>query len=206
MPGKCSICTHENVAQMESLADSGESIKTISEQFRVSRFSLSRHINHHRNLPPGVESAGDDLKAKSDLLWERSNLAWRLAERDEDVRGLVQSVQTSLRSLELAHKQAERKAEAALTSEDDRRVDIADLDGMVSLLTATYEDPADQARLELALAEGRRLNRPDFYEIFLMVNERQGFGPALREFAATWKLAQKGDADATVQAEAVRAD
>jgi hypothetical protein len=201
MPGKCSICTHKNVAQRKSLADSGESIKAIAEQFQVSRFSLSRHINHHRNpAAPVAGSAGtDDLQSRSDLLWKRSNQIWELASADADLRSAISSVQTGLRSLELQAKQKERDQEIAAEENDDDRVSIGDLDSVIQLFDAVPPDPVNQVKLKIALDKARAANRMDGVAIFFKMLEDSAFAADLTDFATTWK--QKEKVDEPVQAQ-----
>lgn len=191
MPGKCSICTHENVTQMESLADSGESIKAIAEQFNVSRFSLSRHINHHRNSSPAAGSASTDLE-----IWlSRANDEYLLARADADSRAAIQALIAGLRAVEAREKQAERDHEAVEEDKsEDSCVSIGSLDEIVSMLTEVPDDPVDRAKLKEALARARALNRPDAVAIFFKMTECNEFAEDLATYAATWQPPTKGEA------------
>jgi|SRR5580658_5129510 hypothetical protein len=174
----CSICSHPNVQEIDSLLDSGTFQKTISEQFNISKFALSRH---------GRELCRADSLDLEESTWAaRLEKTYQQAVVDQDVRGQQQVATTALRHVR-ARKAEKAKATAAKQDESqDNRISIGDLDGLVALLTEIPPDPVDQAKLRIALDKARALNRPDMVAIFYQAHENPRFAAALSDFAATW--------------------
>ena len=135
MATRCQICLSKHLTEISDLLDSNTmTLKEISTQFGCSYPSLVRHAARHRGpAVPEAEGAGgttgDDLQSRSDLLWSRSNEVWARSTVDADLRSQISSIQTGLRSLELASRQAEREAERVAGDEsNDGRVILQELD------------------------------------------------------------------------------
>jgi hypothetical protein len=169
---RCSICKNTaNLAAIDSLLDSGTPQKEVAATFNVSRFAISRHVNHQRNSSPAAGSPGSagDLQSKSALLWERSNEIWNLGAADADLRSQISSIQTGLRSLELQAKQRERDQEAKEEAgqgliDAQGRLDIGALSEISEWWEKNLDDQqkksierAAQLESELRVSDGSRL-------------------------------------------------
>ena len=185
----CDLRSRERFPDGQLGENSGESIKAISEMFKVSRYSLSRHLNHHRNPAVSVGSAGGDIST-----WlSRANDEYLLARADADSRGAIQALIAGLRACEAKAKQAERQAEAAEEEEsDDGRVSIGSLDDVMEMFNRVPDDPVDREKLTLALAKARELNRVDGMTIFYRMLENGEFASDLVTFATNWNPMEKG--------------
>ena len=137
----------EQAAIDQAILANHETLISLAARFNVSVYSLSRRKKALATVPAvenGIET-DNDLQCRSDLLWERSNLIWEQSLIDADTKAALGSLQAGLRSLELAHKRAERRAEA-VPEAGDLGISIAAIDKILR--------EADAARTpEVALCE-----------------------------------------------------
>jgi hypothetical protein len=205
MPSRCSICSRTaDLAAISDLVDAQVPLKEIASQFHCSYSALVRHCARHRNpAAPEAGSAGTDI-----AIWlSRAEDQYKAAVFDNDQRGAIQALVAGLRACEAKAKQAERDQEVAEEAgEDDGRISIQDLDGVVELLTQTPDVPADQAKIKIALDKARILCKPDMVAVFYRAYENFAFASDLMTWAASWQPAQKGDSDAVIQTETARAN
>lgn len=193
MATKCSICRDvANMAAIDSLLDSGVSQKEVSKQFGISKFSLSRHVNHHRNQVEPASETHNDIQ-----LWlSRCDDQYQAACFDNDSRAAIQSLAQGLRACEAKAKAAERRAEAKLEAGgDDSRISIGSLDQVMELFDQVPATPTDAAKLEEALRRARALNRVDAMQMFFRMIEDSAFAEDLVTFATSWTPAKKGESD-----------
>lgn len=190
MATKCSICRDvANMAAIDSLMDSGVSQKEVSKQFGISKFSLSRHVNHHRNQVEPASETHNDIQ-----LWlSRCDDQYQAACFDNDSRAAIQSLAQGLRACEAKAKAAERRAEAKLEAgEDDSRISIGSLDQVMELFDQVPATPTDAAKLEEALRRCRALNGVDGVQIFYRMMEDNRFCSDLVSYATNWTPKEKG--------------
>jgi hypothetical protein len=186
MPVKCTICASPDRAAIDSLLDSGEFKKTISQQFSVSVHALSRHS---RRL---CQQSTDSIDPDEQIWLERLERAHAQAVQDGDVRGMQQTTSAALREIRARKTARAKAAEAAPNAEDDGKISIGSLDELVAVLTQENPSPVDRPKIAEALRRSRELSRPDFVTIFLKAWENQQFAEDLASWAATWEPAQKG--------------
>ena len=106
------ISTHPEQAAIDAaILANHETLQALAAKFNVSAYSLSRR-KKALAATTAIED-GDDLQSRSDLLWERSNSVWETSVLDADTKNQIASIQAGLRSLELAHRQAQKAAETA---------------------------------------------------------------------------------------------
>src|SRR5580658_6049239 len=112
----CTICTHANCTEIDSLLDSGNQQKQVALQFGVSAHALSRHVRHGKNVAP------DSLDADEQLWLDRLVSAHQQAVRDGDIRGQQQIAATGLRvarQRKVEAEKAKKTAQAATVAESD---------------------------------------------------------------------------------------
>jgi hypothetical protein len=191
----CSICQHPNLAAIDSLLDSGEFQKDISQRFNISKFALSRHA---RRL---CQQSTDSIDPDEQIWLERLERAHAQAVTDGDVRGQQQTTSAALREIR-ARKAAKAKAAKATSdadSGDSGKIGIGDLDAMVVVLSQENPTPVDRVKIAEVLRRSRELSRPDFVTIFLKAWENARFAEDLATFAATWEPpVEKGNDDAVI--------
>ncbi len=180
MPNKCSICSHPNCAEIDSLLDGHAFKKDIAKQFPgVSVHALSRH---GRGL-----CRADSLDVEETKWAARLEKTFQQAVTDADVRGQQQVASTALRHVRERKAAKAKAAKAASDADSEGKISIGDLDSMVALLTQTEPDPVDAPKIKAALNRARALNRPDMESIFLRAWENPAFASDLCTYAATWQ-------------------
>jgi hypothetical protein len=180
----CTICTHANCTEIDSLLDSGNQQKQVALQFGVSAHALSRHVRHGKNVAP------DSLDVDEQLWLDRLSAAHRQAVRDGDIRGQQQIAATGLRAArqrKVEAEKAKKAAKAATVAESDDRVSIGSLDEMVAILTAENPTPVDRPKIKQALDRARALSRLDAENIFNTMWVDNAFAQDLTDFASAWR-------------------
>ena len=196
------IATHpEQVAIDAAILANHESLASLAVRFNVSVHGLSRRKKALATAPATEASDRDDLQARSDLLWERSNQVWEASLVDADTKNQIASIQAGLRSLELAHKRAEKTADAASEAKNDGDFTLEEIDAMVKRFEKMQQEQGREKALEAA-ENSRRLDLPNCMGIFFACAE----DPKLRELIAVtardYQNARdgwKGTVDATIQ-------
>jgi hypothetical protein len=203
----CTICTHANCTEIDSLLDSGNQQKQVALQFGVSAHALSRHVRHGKNVAP------DSLDVDEQLWLDRLDKAHRQAVRDGDIRGQQQIAATGLRVARQRKVEAEKAkaAKAATVAESDaNKVSIGDLDSLVEVFSdpSTVPDPVDRSKVEFVLRKARGLLRPDAEAVFQKMWSDKDFCEALIDYARDWQPKPKEEAIEPVQPQetAVRAN
>ena len=104
MPRTCTICTHEQRAEIDQALVAGEALRDIARRCRVSKDAISRHKTH---LPAHVAKAAkaqsvaqaDSLLASVQRLRERLESALEKAEAARDVAALAREARETARLL-----------------------------------------------------------------------------------------------------------
>jgi hypothetical protein len=200
MPARvCSICQHPNVQQIDSLLDSGTFQKTISEQFHISKFALSRHA---RRLCQST-----DLEPDEKIWLDRLERAHAQAVIDQDVRGMQQTATAGLREIRARKAAKAKAAEVAPDAEDEDKISVGSLDDVMEMFNRVPSSPVDDSKLRGALAKARSLCCPDAVQILHRMLECPEFGRDLVHFAAVWQPAQKEEsANESIPETTVRAN
>jgi hypothetical protein len=200
----CTICTHANCTEIDSLLDSGNQQKQVALQFGVSAHALSRHVRHGKNVAP------DSLDADEQLWLDRLVAAHKQAVRDGDIRGQQQIAATGLRvarQRKVEAEKAKKTAQAATVAESSDRVSIGSLDEMVAILTAENPSPVDRPKIKQALDRARALSRLDAESIFNKMWEDNAFAQDLTDYASAWRSKPKEELNEPIPQEtAVRAN
>jgi hypothetical protein len=112
---KCSICAHPEALAISSALGAGLHQKKVAEQFNISKFALSRHVNRCLTPPAANgESAGDQL----DRWLRRADEIFIKASVDGNLAAQVSSLSTAIRALQAAQKAEEKNAEQPETVTD----------------------------------------------------------------------------------------
>jgi hypothetical protein len=170
---KCSICSGENVGQINALLASGIKLKDIAAQVPgLSPYALSRHKrNCLQVVPPATNGTGDALEAQIDIWLRRSEELYLAGGASLDLRAQAQSISNAFRALEFARKNQERIEEKAVrdlppsannwTEEESGKM-IAFLDSIIREFGRT---PDASPRLRLMGMESELEKRNDGYEV-----------------------------------------
>jgi hypothetical protein len=128
---KCSICTHPNLAEIDSLLDAGTNQKDAAAQFGVSRFALSRHVRHSAPAPMPEPGTSEPLETQAARWMERADAIYQASTANGDVRGQVQALTGAFRGLELQHRAELKVAESTPPAGDGTPVTIEEIDRIV---------------------------------------------------------------------------
>jgi hypothetical protein len=188
MPNKCSICSHPNCAEIDSLLDGHAFKKDIAKQFPgVSVHALSRH---GRGL-----CRADSLDVEETKWAARLEKTFQQAVTDADVRGQQQVASTALRHVRERKAAKAKAAKAKAEEESDGRISIGDLDSLVEVITnpALLPDPVDRQKLARVVERAHGLMRPDAEAVFLKMWENQQFCNDLIDYARDWKQKEESN-------------
>jgi len=109
MPRRCSVCTHPRRPEIDHAIVSGNSYRTVAQQFTVSRDAVVRH-RRHLSVALGKPLSSEQLSPSETLLGQLEELkseAQRLkqkAEQDGDYRAALAAVRELCRIVELVAK------------------------------------------------------------------------------------------------------
>ena len=112
MPRTCTVCAHEDRAELEGTLIAGVSLRTIADRFAVSKTALIRHKDAH--LPPSLlkakeareEARADDLLSEVRGLQARTLAVLEAAEASGEHRTALAAIAEARRNLELLGKLA----------------------------------------------------------------------------------------------------
>lgn len=160
MSKACSICSHISVQAIDDLADSGETLISISERFHVSKFALSRHCKH-RKPEPVVETAEGGSREEIQKWLQRSDDQYLLACANADQRGAIQALIAGLRAVEAQAKSEERE-ESTPEPRDGEVITIEMIDEILQRAEAeANKTPRGRTLAELQRAPDRFLEIAD---------------------------------------------
>jgi CRISPR/Cas system CMR subunit Cmr4 (Cas7 group RAMP superfamily) len=109
MPRRCSVCIHPDRQQIDQAIVSGNSYRTVAQQFTISRDAVVRH-RRHLSVAVSKPLGSDEICPSETLLGQLEELrseAQRLkqkAERDGDYRAALAAVRELCRIVELVAK------------------------------------------------------------------------------------------------------
>jgi hypothetical protein len=109
MPRRCSVCTHPHRQQIDQAIVSGNSYRTVAQQFTISRDAVVRHRRHLsaaviNPLSSGQISPQESLLAQLDELRSEAQRLKQKAEGDGDYRAALAAVRELCRIVELVAK------------------------------------------------------------------------------------------------------
>ena len=110
MPRRCSVCEHDDLAEINSALASNEPLRTISDRWSVSKTALIRHRNLH--LPVSAIMAeeaeevtyDDDPLSRIRDLQERTLATLDEAEEAEELSDALRAIREARSNLELLAK------------------------------------------------------------------------------------------------------
>jgi hypothetical protein len=168
----CTICTGENVSQVNALLASGIKQKDIAAQFPgMSAFAISRHKRNCLEVaPPPTNSSADPLEQQIGLWLQRSEELYLAGGANLDLRSQGQAISSAFRALEFSRKNQDRTDEkiaanralptdgSALTPEEAAKMRDY-LDSIIEAASKTsYACPEVRMMgLELAMAKNPEL-------------------------------------------------
>jgi CRISPR/Cas system CMR subunit Cmr4 (Cas7 group RAMP superfamily) len=109
MPRRCSVCIHPDRQQIDQAIVSGNSYRTVAQQFTISRDAVVRH-RRHLSVAASRPLGSDEICPSETLLGQLEELrseAQRLkqkAEQDGDYRAALAAVRELCRIVELVAK------------------------------------------------------------------------------------------------------
>ena len=114
MPRRCSVCEHDDLAEINSALASNEPLRTISDRWSVSKTALIRHRNRHLPVSELKAKEAEEVNRADDL--EEAN---RTDELFDQVRDLQERALATLDRAEEAEQlsaalQAIREAKSNL--------------------------------------------------------------------------------------------
>ena len=117
---KCSICTGENVAQINAMLESGLKLKDVALQVPgLSLYALSRHKRNCLEVAPAITNgSADPLEQQIGVWLQRSEELWLAGGASLDLRSQGQAISSAFRALEFARKNQERMEEKATAARD----------------------------------------------------------------------------------------
>jgi hypothetical protein len=142
----CTICTGENVAQVNALLAANVRLKDIASQTGVSKFALSRH---RRNClaPVSALQTGEiaSLENQLDTWMARCEELWNAGAATLDLKSQGQALQQAFRCLEVARKNQERAAEVKAEEKvDSNGEQILTIEGLDRLIAKAETDPRNE--------------------------------------------------------------
>lgn len=109
MPRRCSVCIHPDRQQIDQAIVSGNSYRTVAQQFAISRDAVVRHRRHLsvaviNPLSSGQISPPETLLAQLEELRSEAQRLKQKAEREGDYRAALAAVRELCRIVELVAK------------------------------------------------------------------------------------------------------
>jgi len=68
MARKCSVCEHDDLAEINSELASGEPLRTIADRWSVSKTELMRHRNYHLSVSAIMAKEVEEIAQANDFL------------------------------------------------------------------------------------------------------------------------------------------
>ena len=110
MPRRCSVCDHDDLAEINSALASKEPLRTIADRWSVSKTALIRHRNLHLPVSQIKDKEAEEVTRADDLLDQVRDLQERTlanldeAEEAEELSGALQAIREARSDLELLAK------------------------------------------------------------------------------------------------------
>src|SRR3954452_24798520 len=107
MPRKCSVCDHDDLAEINSALAANEPLRHIADHWSVSKTELMRHRNYHLPVSAIVAQEAEEVTCSNDLLDEIRDLQQRTqatlekAQEDEELGVALQAIREARDNLEL---------------------------------------------------------------------------------------------------------
>jgi hypothetical protein len=115
---QCSVCKHENLAQINAYLQAGCNLKEITTQIPgLSQYSLSRHKRNCLEAAPSTTSgSADPLEGQIGLWLQRSEELYLAGGANLDLRSQGQAISSAFRALEFSRKHQDRVEEKIAAS------------------------------------------------------------------------------------------
>jgi hypothetical protein len=111
MPRRCSVCDHDELADINSALASNEPLRTIADHWSVSKTALIRHRNEHLPASSLLEAkeaeevaSADDLLNQVRELHERALSTLNRVEEAEELGAAIETIREAKGDLELSAK------------------------------------------------------------------------------------------------------
>ncbi len=110
MPRRCSVCEHDDLAEINSALASNEPLRTISDRWSVSKTALIRHRNLHLPVSQIKAKEAEEVTRAEDLLDQVRDLQERTlatldeAEEAEELSDALRAIREARSDLELLAK------------------------------------------------------------------------------------------------------
>src|SRR5215210_8894002 len=110
MPRACTICVHENRHTIDRALVGGETLRTISDRFAVSKTALIRHKDEHLPAKLVMAQAAEEVAQADDLLDQVRDLQGRAlaildkAEEAGELRTALSAIREARGNLQLLAK------------------------------------------------------------------------------------------------------
>jgi hypothetical protein len=111
MPRRCSVCDHDELADINSALASNEPLRTIADRWSVSKTALIRHRNEHLPASSLLEAkeaeevaSADDLLNQVRELHERALSTLNRVEEAEELGAAIEMIREAKGDLELSAK------------------------------------------------------------------------------------------------------
>ena len=110
MPRRCSVCEHDDLAEINSALASNEPLRTIADRWSVSKMALIRHRNQHLPVSQLKAKEAEEVARADDLfdqvrdLQERALATLDRAEEAQELSTALQAIREARSNLELLAK------------------------------------------------------------------------------------------------------
>jgi hypothetical protein len=111
MPRRCSVCDHDELADINSALASNEPLRTIADRWSVSKTALIRHRNEHLPASSLLEakeaeetSSADDLLNQVRELHERALSTLNRGEEAEELDAAIRAIREAKGDVEHSAK------------------------------------------------------------------------------------------------------
>lgn len=107
MARRCSLCEHDDLAEINSALASNEPLRHIADRWSVSKTELMRHRNQHLPVSAITAQEAEEVTHSDDLLdeirdlQERTQGALERAQKAEELSVALQAVSEARDNLEL---------------------------------------------------------------------------------------------------------
>ena len=110
MPRRCSVCKHDNLAEINSALASNEPLRTIADRWSVSKTDLMRHRNQHLPVSAIKAKEAEEVTSTDDLINQVRDLqkhALTTLDQSEEAKELslaLRAIREARENLELSAK------------------------------------------------------------------------------------------------------
>ena len=107
MARKCSVCEHDDLAEINSELASGEPLRTIADRWSVSKTELMRHRNQHLPVSAIIAQEAEEVTHSNDLLdqirdlQERTQATLDRAQEAEELGVAVRGIREARHNMKL---------------------------------------------------------------------------------------------------------